>query len=227
MESNCNFINEFFQKMNHSRTINCTFNVFKAHFSMKARKPKRLKNHYDTLEISHASTQEDIKSAYYELSKKYHPDKNTAADAKQKFQDVSDAYETLSNFSKRKQYDRDLQARGDHSRTQKTYEEVNDDDPMSESFRPQNYPGAKYDFDAWTRAHYGDTLKRSIQDKKDKVDREEYKRMRTRIIAEEARRDRNTLALFIFFFSSIITIQALWATDYDKDMVDKRKASKS
>ena len=48
----------------------------------------------------------DIKKAYYQLAKKYHPDTNKGdSNAQKKFQDVSEAYEVLSDDSKRKQYD--------------------------------------------------------------------------------------------------------------------------
>lgn len=211
--------------MNRSRTIIYTIHDMKAHFSTKARKPKKIKNHYETLNISHESTQEDIKSAYYELSKKYHPDKNTASDAKQKFQDVSDAYETLSNFNKRKLYDRDLEARGQHSRTKKVYEDTYED-PMSRSYRP---PAGeiRYDFDAWTRAHYGDTLKRTIQDKKNKAERDEYKRLRQKLMAEEARREKNVITFMVFFITTVFSVQLIFGKDYDRDEVSKRKSSKS
>ena len=48
----------------------------------------------------------DIKKAYYQLAKKYHPDTNKGdSDAQKKFQEVSEAYEVLSDDTKRKQYD--------------------------------------------------------------------------------------------------------------------------
>ena len=48
----------------------------------------------------------EIKKAYYQLAKKYHPDTNKGdSNAQKKFQDVSEAYEVLSDDSKRKQYD--------------------------------------------------------------------------------------------------------------------------
>ena len=48
----------------------------------------------------------DIKKSYYQLAKKYHPDTNKGDKAAQKkFQEVSEAYECLSDDTKRKQYD--------------------------------------------------------------------------------------------------------------------------
>ena len=45
-------------------------------------------NHYDTLEIEHGGSQEDIKKKYYELAKKYHPDGQLNTQNPQKFMNV-------------------------------------------------------------------------------------------------------------------------------------------
>ena len=60
---------------------------------------------YDVLGVSKDASQDEIKKAYRRLSKKYHPDLNSASDAESKFKEVADAYETLSDKSKRSQYD--------------------------------------------------------------------------------------------------------------------------
>jgi preprotein translocase subunit Sec63 len=55
---------------------------------------------YDCLEITPAATQNDIKSAYYKLSKIYHPDKNKGSpDAANKFREITEAYEVFGNFN--------------------------------------------------------------------------------------------------------------------------------
>ena len=60
---------------------------------------------YDVLGVSRDASQDEIKKAYRKLSKKYHPDLNKADDAEEKFKEVSAAYETLSDESKRSSYD--------------------------------------------------------------------------------------------------------------------------
>ena len=66
----------------------------------------RRKDYYKTLKVAKAASAKDIKKAYYKLAKKYHPDTNIGdSNMKKKFQDVSEAYEVLSDDSKRKQYD--------------------------------------------------------------------------------------------------------------------------
>jgi len=64
-----------------------------------------LKNFYEILEINKNASQEEIKKAYRRLSLKYHPDKNSESGAVEKFQDISEAYETLSDQNKREEYD--------------------------------------------------------------------------------------------------------------------------
>jgi len=69
-------------------------------------------DYYTTLGVARAATADQIKKAYRKLAVKYHPDKHSqAADAEraaaeQKFKDVSEAYEVLSDDQKRAAYDR-------------------------------------------------------------------------------------------------------------------------
>ncbi|KAJ2030446.1 mdj1 protein precursor [Coemansia sp. S610] len=60
---------------------------------------------YEVLGVKRDATQAEIKKAYYQLAKKYHPDANKAADAKDKFLKIQEAYDTLSDESKRSSYD--------------------------------------------------------------------------------------------------------------------------
>jgi DnaJ-class molecular chaperone len=61
---------------------------------------------YQVLGLSSKNvTEEEIKKAYKKMAIKFHPDKCKDADAKDKFQKISEAYEVLSNVEKRKMYD--------------------------------------------------------------------------------------------------------------------------
>lgn len=63
------------------------------------------KDYYEVLGVSKGSSKEDIKKAYRKLVKKYHPDVNKEPDAEEKFKEVQEAYEVLSDDSKRSAYD--------------------------------------------------------------------------------------------------------------------------
>ncbi|WP_211653983.1 molecular chaperone DnaJ [Planococcus alpniumensis] len=63
------------------------------------------RDYYEVLGVSKDASKEEIKKAYRKLSKQYHPDINKEADASEKFQEVKEAYEVLSDEQKRSQYD--------------------------------------------------------------------------------------------------------------------------
>ncbi|NJC97974.1 MAG: hypothetical protein C3F07_08075 [Anaerolineales bacterium] len=65
-------------------------------------------DYYSLLGLTRGASQEDIKRAYFAAAQKLHPDKNTAAGETELFLDVQQAYETLSNPTRRAQYDATL-----------------------------------------------------------------------------------------------------------------------
>ena len=65
-----------------------------------------MNNYYETLGVSKDATQDEIKKAYRKLSKQYHPDVNP--EGGEKFKDISVAYDTIGDETKRAQYNNNL-----------------------------------------------------------------------------------------------------------------------
>lgn len=62
------------------------------------------KDYYAILGVDRNASQDDIKKAFRELAKKYHPDANPGnKEAEEKFKEIAEAYEVLSDPQKRKQ----------------------------------------------------------------------------------------------------------------------------
>ncbi len=64
------------------------------------------KDYYKTLGVSKTATEKEIKSAFRKLAQKYHPDRNPGnKQAEERFKDINEAYEVLSDADKRAKYD--------------------------------------------------------------------------------------------------------------------------
>ena len=63
------------------------------------------KNYYKILGVERGASKEDIRKAYKNLAKKYHPDLNKSPDATEKFKEINEAAAVLADDQKRQQYD--------------------------------------------------------------------------------------------------------------------------
>src|ERR687890_1832163 len=64
------------------------------------------KDYYQTLGVTKASTEKEIKQAFRKLARKFHPDVNPGdKQAESRFKEINEAYEVLGDPAKRKKYD--------------------------------------------------------------------------------------------------------------------------
>jgi len=95
------------------------------------------RDYYEVLGVPRSASKGDIKKAYFQLAKKYHPDTNKEPGAGEKFAEVSAAYEVLSDDSKRKSYDQFGHAAEDMGASAGGYsgQHMNPEDIFNEFFR--------------------------------------------------------------------------------------------
>lgn len=97
------------------------------------------KDYYKILDIPEFSTSEEIKSAYRKLARKWHPDvAGSSADVISRFKEINEAYEILSNNSKKADYDK---ARKFYnygtSTSQKTYNKTTTNPNFKETYKQE------------------------------------------------------------------------------------------
>ncbi|CAG9791497.1 unnamed protein product [Diatraea saccharalis] len=131
-------------------------------------------NHYDVLGITPKATQSDIKSAYYKLSKLYHPDKSSDEASAKKFRSITEAYEVLGNIKLKKMYDKGLMVGRENTSRMEYKPEPEPTDPTLKFYKSRlNRQVAPtmdgktpiYNFDAWSKSHYGDLFQKSKRER--------------------------------------------------------------
>jgi len=65
----------------------------------------KYKDYYEALGLKREATAAEIKATYRKLARQYHPDVNKSIEAEEKFKDINEAYEVLSDKDKRQRYD--------------------------------------------------------------------------------------------------------------------------
>lgn len=100
-------------------------------------------SHYDALGVDEGASQQEIRRKYYELAKKYHPDVAKDEATSQKFIKIKEAYETLGDEKKRKQYDNSFSSR--------SYASQSDSYDYSSSQQRRQYGSAYYAYQEPTK----------------------------------------------------------------------------
>ncbi|CAK1590306.1 unnamed protein product [Parnassius mnemosyne] len=191
--------------------------------------PSFCASHYDVLGITPKATQSDIKSAYYELSKVYHPDKSNDETAEKKFRAITEAYKVLGNVKLKKMYDKGLLV-GRENTTRMDYQpEPEPTDPTLRFYKSHSKRQVTptidgktpiYDFDAWSKQHYGDLLQKSIYEK-------EFIRKQNTHSKEASHAYRQEAMLYVVFAICFLFAFVVFygKEDYDRDHVLKQNSS--
>jgi DnaJ-class molecular chaperone len=82
-------------------------------------------NYYRILGVSTAATNEEIRRAYRVLARRYHPDVNPGKSSEEKFKQIAEAYAVLSDASRRRQYDVELE-KGSHESFASAFERAHE-----------------------------------------------------------------------------------------------------
>lgn len=175
-----------------------------------------MKSHYDTLEVSSKATKEEIKSSYYKLTMKYHPDKNKSELAKRKFQNISEAYEVLGNPQARKRYDRSMMVKQHEQR------EIfkSPPTPHASVYQSKNHPinNQYFNFDKWYEMHYREMFIQQ-QINKQKFIRKEW--------MNNPNKDKEEISLkpyiITFCITYLIIICTMMKKNYDKPLERVKK----
>lgn len=181
-------------------------------------------SHYEALGISKSSTQTEIKAAYYKLSMVYHPDRNKGCEsAAKKFREITQAYEVLGNYRLRRLYDKGIVHTAGSQYAQDVrdvgedveYEEEDSQTKFYKSRFKRSTVGDTqgrtpiYDFDEWSRIHYGKSFDRR-QAAQAKHERIRKQKESNRISAQ------NDIVLFACIFAGLAMYLIFLAeTSYD------------
>ncbi|CAD5216609.1 unnamed protein product [Bursaphelenchus okinawaensis] len=213
---------------------------FRIPMSYEKRLSTKPVDHYQVLGVKPKATAAEIKSAFYELSKKYHPD--TKPDDHEKaaelFQQVAASYEILGNAANRAEYDKSLKQPHrtranpyDHSQTkrQQKYKERSEEQVEFERrFREYEFRKSRPEFtdpDEFFK-RFGNRKFKSRLDSEDvtpdyKAYNDEQARVREaeeRRIAAEIQRDREKRGLYCPTFQQLLMAERERKRSENKDM---------
>ncbi|CAN8197222.1 unnamed protein product [Coccothraustes coccothraustes] len=174
-----------------------------------AEAPRARRDLYEVLGVPSTATAAQIKTAYYEQSFRYHPDRNAgSAAAAARFAAVSEAYRVLGSAALRRKYDRGLLSAAELRDAPRPSGR-----PPAAAPPPPRAPAARtgpvqapFDFDAFYRAHYGEQLQR---EQLLRARREQLRLRREEFAAQGRLRALSDLSIGLFFFLGVALIYGL------------------
>ncbi|CAB3220368.1 unnamed protein product [Arctia plantaginis] len=185
-------------------------------------------NHYEVLGVTPKSTQSEIKTAYYKLSKVHHPDKSTDETSAKKFRAISEAYEVLGNVKLKKMYDRGLLGPRLSPSRMTSEPEQEPTDPSLKFYKSRDRRGMVptmdgktpiYNFDAWAKNHYSNLYEKS------KYEKEFLKKKQEKQADATVAHTQETAMFVAILLGGLFVMFAINGTsDYDKDQVSNKKA---
>lgn len=140
------------------------------------------KNYYAILGVTPDSDSQEVKSAYRKLARKYHPDVNKESGSVEKFKDITEAYEVLSDEKKRKEYDmlngfyktpkQKVKSEGAKNEYKKTSEQKDAEENVTEKTQRTTRPSFEENDDAFRKNDFksaiNDILEGIAKEKKNK-----------------------------------------------------------
>jgi curved DNA-binding protein CbpA len=130
------YFNHFTRSSTGGASFTCYCLIHRRFYAEK----KSSTNHYDALEINSNASAKEIKSAFYKLSKKHHPDVNpNDSNAATKFNTIANAYDTLGDPVKRRDYDNELLSRTSSSDPYVTYDRMSTYAQRARAHRPSSW----------------------------------------------------------------------------------------
>ncbi|RUS82395.1 hypothetical protein EGW08_009847, partial [Elysia chlorotica] len=194
--------------------------------------------YYDVLGLGPNATQHQIKSAYYNMSKLYHPDVSKSAKSHTMFTEITEAYEVLGNLRKRRMYDRGIYTRNSPMQSDDTdvdyteaYQQKAKSSPFERGNRPPPPRGRSnvYNFDEFYRQHYNEIRERRANEYKEFVQHQQNMKGKVSSGGEGLYYNRQNSQSLLVVLTALIVIAtiAISLENYDKDLIGTNRAGVS
>lgn len=102
-------------------------------------------SYYDLLGVKNSASPAEVKKAYFKQAKTWHPDLNDSPDAKGMFQQINEAYSTLKDPARRKQYDIEIEESESSGRSS-GFRPPNQHDGYNQAYSDDNYQQTYTDY---------------------------------------------------------------------------------